>query len=217
MRCPAALWQFPADEQRRHAYVFGTPLPTVVTTLASGSRPTSMCRWRRPRHARLVDAELPSIARIWSATSARQRRPVKGWSVGTGVRWQDKYAHGYPVSRAGATAPVTVDVAHPFWASQQINVDGWLGYQRKIWRDKVLWKAHSTCATSWATTTPAPSRSIRGARPPSCGSRPRSAGIWNTQLLTSRIGARARRAWDVGVIRAIGRVETLSFAALLHA
>ncbi len=66
--------------------------------------------------------------------------PLKGWSVGGGARWQDKFALGYPTTRK-ADGGVTIDIAHPYWGPSDINVDLFVGYTRKIFRDKVQWKA----------------------------------------------------------------------------
>jgi hypothetical protein len=134
---------YPVTNNDGTPYVFGTPLPAGITTFGQWLEPNFYV----PLATQLAtqgssSAELPKYrANFVGNYSFSNEGRFKGWSVGTGVRWQDKYALGYPVSRPSADAPVNVDVSNPYWASAQINVDGWLSYQRKIWRDKILWKA----------------------------------------------------------------------------
>jgi hypothetical protein len=64
---------------------------------------------------------------------------LRGWSVGTGVRWQSKYAIGYPVT-TDTSGVVRIHVGSPYYAPADLNVDAWIGYKRKIWQDRVEWK-----------------------------------------------------------------------------
>jgi len=79
-----------------------------------------------------------------------QGERLKGFGVGTGVRWLDKAAIGYPVAsfRADLTrvpegAPAQAsdirisDVSHPFYGPTETRFDGWISYQRKILKGKV--------------------------------------------------------------------------------
>ncbi len=62
-----------------------------------------------------------------------------GWSVGGAVRWQDKVGIGYPittVTRGGGTVDVP-DLARPYYGPSETAFDGWIGYTRKIFSDKV--------------------------------------------------------------------------------
>jgi len=61
---------------------------------------------------------------------------LKGFSVGTGVRWQDKVAIGFPVTSSPTGSRVS-DVAHPFYGPCETNVDAWIRYQRSILKGKV--------------------------------------------------------------------------------
>jgi hypothetical protein len=65
--------------------------------------------------------------------------PLKGWAVGGGVRWQDKYALGYPTTRK-PDGSVLVDVAHPFWGPADTNVDLSASYSRAIFSHRIKWK-----------------------------------------------------------------------------
>jgi outer membrane receptor protein involved in Fe transport len=64
---------------------------------------------------------------------------LKGWSVGGGVRWQSKYAIGYPSHRLPNTVPV-YDIANPWYGPSDLNVDAFVSYSRKIWGDRIDWK-----------------------------------------------------------------------------
>ncbi|MEO6003932.1 MAG: TonB-dependent receptor plug domain-containing protein [Opitutus sp.] len=72
----------------------------------------------------------------------------KGFSLGSGVRWLDKAAIGYPVatfesdlspsdSIAEASDIRTSDVRHPFYGPSETRFDGWVSYQTKIMHGKV--------------------------------------------------------------------------------
>ncbi|MBI5770337.1 MAG: hypothetical protein HZA93_21355 [Verrucomicrobia bacterium] len=83
-----------------------------------------------------------------------QGERLKGFGVGTGVRWLDESAIGYPIATfradltpvpAGAAAlPGDIrisDIHHPFFGPTETRFDGWISYQRKIFRGKVGFKA----------------------------------------------------------------------------
>ncbi|HVU33588.1 MAG TPA: TonB-dependent receptor plug domain-containing protein [Opitutaceae bacterium] len=74
---------------------------------------------------------------ITNYTFPREGR-LKGWGIGGAVRWQDRVAIGYPVIDDPTLGLVT-DIHHPFWGPSQTTYDGWLSYQRKIWRG-INWK-----------------------------------------------------------------------------
>jgi hypothetical protein len=65
---------------------------------------------------------------------------LKGWGVGAGVRWQSKLGLGYPTAR-DADGAVMFDLANPYYAPAEMNVDAWLSYSRKIWNERIQWKA----------------------------------------------------------------------------
>ncbi len=64
---------------------------------------------------------------------------LKGWSVGAAVRWQDKLGIGYPTTR-NTDGSVALDLAHPFYAPDETNLDAWIGYERTFWKDRIKWK-----------------------------------------------------------------------------
>jgi hypothetical protein len=65
-----------------------------------------------------------------------------GWNIGGATRWQDKVAIGYPVidvNVAGRTLELP-DLANPYMGPSELKFDAWIGYSRKLWRDKVQWR-----------------------------------------------------------------------------
>jgi outer membrane receptor protein involved in Fe transport len=64
---------------------------------------------------------------------------LKGFSIGGGIRWQSKFAMGFPSSRLPNTAAI-YDIKHPYYAPADLNVDASIGYSRKIWSDRIDWK-----------------------------------------------------------------------------
>lgn len=62
---------------------------------------------------------------------------LKGFSVGGGVRWQDKQAFGFPIIN-DPTFGVVPDVRHPYYSPSDTSYDAWIGYSRKFKR--VNWK-----------------------------------------------------------------------------
>ncbi|MEY2878933.1 MAG: hypothetical protein RLZZ15_1313 [Verrucomicrobiota bacterium] len=104
------------------------------------------------------DGALVQELRKWRANVVAnyefQAERLKGFSVGTGLRWLDKSAIGYPVISlradltpvpAGAAAlPSDVrvsDVRNPFFGPDEMRYDGWLSYSRKILNGKVGFRA----------------------------------------------------------------------------
>ena len=63
---------------------------------------------------------------------------LKGWNVGGAVRWQDKAAIGYPVISIGSQGQY--DVTKPYYGPTETNFDGWVGYARRLWNDRIGWK-----------------------------------------------------------------------------
>ena len=79
-----------------------------------------------------------------------QNPTLKGFAVGSGVRWQDKAAVGFPVvSLRADLTPVPAggpalasdvrvsDVRHPFYGPTDTRYDAWLSYQTKIMKGKI--------------------------------------------------------------------------------
>ena len=62
---------------------------------------------------------------------------LKGFGVGTAVRWQDGAVIGYPTELVGDT--LVADINRPHVAPAMTNVDAWLRYQRRLFRDRIVW------------------------------------------------------------------------------
>ena len=71
-------------------------------------------------------------------TFSRSSR-LAGWSTGAGFRWQSKIGIGYPIAR-NPDLSVTTDIKHPYYAPGETNVDAWVAYTRKLWRNRIEWK-----------------------------------------------------------------------------
>jgi outer membrane receptor protein involved in Fe transport len=123
-------------------HVLGTPLPANVVTHGQYVAST-------------IDPALAAITASEGSASAEQRKwranlvasytfakegRLKGWSVGTGVRWQDKIGVGYPASRTAAGA-VIYDITKPYFSPAETNVDLFASYTRKIWNNRIEWRA----------------------------------------------------------------------------
>ncbi len=64
---------------------------------------------------------------------------LKGWRFGGAYRWQDKAAIGYPV-KIFSDGTGVYDVKNPYYGPTEHNVDGWIGYSRKL-GEKIRWSA----------------------------------------------------------------------------
>lgn len=124
---------------------------TDVNILANNFQSLALNRFNT---AAAGDGALVQELRQWRANVVAnyefQGERLKGFGVGTGLRWLDKSAIGYPVASfradltrvpAGAAAlPSDVrvsDVRNPFYGPTEMRYDGWLSYQRKILKGKV--------------------------------------------------------------------------------
>ncbi len=99
-------------------------VPFATTAATEGVATAEQRKWR--------------VNLVTSYSFSRESK-LRGFSVGTGVRWQDKLGIGYPTSDK-ADGSIFVDIKHPFYAPPETNVDAWVGYGRKLWRDRIDWK-----------------------------------------------------------------------------
>ncbi|MBI5693448.1 MAG: TonB-dependent receptor [Verrucomicrobia bacterium] len=103
------------------------------------------------------DGALVQELRKWRANFVGnyefQGERLKGFGVGSGLRWLDKSAIGYPVASfradltpvpaGGPALPSDIrisDVRNPHFGPTETRVDAWISYQRKILKGKVDWK-----------------------------------------------------------------------------
>lgn len=73
---------------------------------------------------------------------------LKGFSIGSGVRWQDKVAIGFPIISAPSGARIS-DVAHPYYGPEEYTVDSWLRYQRPIFGKRVTLNVQLNVFNVW--------------------------------------------------------------------
>lgn len=64
---------------------------------------------------------------------------LKGWSIGGALRWQDKLGIGYPTTR-NPDGTVILDLANPYYAPAETNIDAWIAYEHTFWRNRIKWK-----------------------------------------------------------------------------
>jgi outer membrane receptor protein involved in Fe transport len=64
---------------------------------------------------------------------------LKGWMIGGAVRWQSEFVLGFPSYRDSNNIAF-FDLGRPYYGPSELNVDAWLGYERRIWNDKITWK-----------------------------------------------------------------------------
>ncbi len=122
-------------------YVPGTPLPPGTETVGSWVQTNVLV----PYATTLAnEGQVSAEQRKWRVNlvtnySFDRESRLKGFAIGSGVRWQDKYALGYP-TRFNPDGSVFVDIANPFWSDDDLNVDAWVSYQRRILNGRVDWK-----------------------------------------------------------------------------
>jgi outer membrane receptor protein involved in Fe transport len=64
---------------------------------------------------------------------------LKNWNVGGALRWQDKATIGYATTFDPVSRNYLLDPSRPFFGPSETRVDAWVGYKRKILRDRFLW------------------------------------------------------------------------------
>lgn len=124
---------------------------TDVNMLANNFQANALNRFNT---AASGDGALVQELRKWRANLVAnyefQGDRLKGFGVGTGLRWLDKAAIGYPVislradltpvPAGGPALPSDIrvsDVRNPFYGPTEMRYDGWVSYQRKILKGKV--------------------------------------------------------------------------------
>jgi hypothetical protein len=139
------VWTQLGDRPRGNyptGHVIGTPLPAGTETLMSWLRTNVLTPYAT---ALATEGTVTAEQRKWRVnvvanyTFARASR-LHGWSAGTGARWQDKIGIGYPASRA-PDGSLVIDRANPYFSDPLLNIDSWIGYKRKIFSDRIEWRA----------------------------------------------------------------------------
>jgi hypothetical protein len=65
---------------------------------------------------------------------------LRGFSVGTGIRWQDTIVIGYKPLPGAVAGDVSFDIANPYRGPEETNVDLWIGYGKKAVFRGVDWR-----------------------------------------------------------------------------
>jgi outer membrane receptor protein involved in Fe transport len=65
---------------------------------------------------------------------------LRGFNVGTGVRWQDTIVIGYRPIPGATASEVSFDIANPYRGPAETNVDLWVGYGKKAIFRGVDWR-----------------------------------------------------------------------------
>jgi hypothetical protein len=126
-------------------YLVDGPAGDLQPNLTSTSTVRALFQSSAAATARLraLDGSISPEVRKWRFNLVNNytfnRGPLKGWGIGGSFRWQDKAAVGYPVILFEGAGQY--DVTHPFFGPPERNYDAWLSYGRRIWRDRVRWKA----------------------------------------------------------------------------
>jgi hypothetical protein len=123
--------------------------PTFIShpTPVAGDGNTTVAQWLETnvlsayRNQKKQEGRVSNDQRAWRSNFVanydfRSGR-LKGWGLGTAVRWQDKAVIGYPTQLIGDT--LVADIDHPHYAPAMTNVDAWLRYKRRIFQDKIEW------------------------------------------------------------------------------
>ncbi len=133
-------------------FVLGTPLPSSVETVGSFVSNT-------------VYIPFATMLATEGSAAAEQRKYranlvtnyqfgkdgfLRGWSVGGGVRWQSKLGIGYPASYK-ADGSVDLGIDRPYYAPAETNVDLSIAYGRKVWQNKIDWKASLQVRNAFAS------------------------------------------------------------------
>jgi hypothetical protein len=140
-------WQ-PGDPIPASFQTYGSALDTSVTVpfataiATEGSASAEQRKWR----ANLVTNYSFGRDSIFG-------EKLNGWAVGGAVRWQDKIGIGYPSTR-NPDGSVNLDLAHPYYAPAETNVDAWVSYQRKVHRDRINWKVQLNVRNLYRDSTP---------------------------------------------------------------
>lgn len=62
---------------------------------------------------------------------------LKGFTDGSGGRWQDKVAIGFPYTNVPGTTNRIPGVPKPFFGPEELVFDSWLRYERRILKEKI--------------------------------------------------------------------------------
>lgn len=128
----------------------GAAAPTFISHPApvAGDGQMTVAQWMETnvlssyRNQKKQEGRVSNDQRAWRLNFVTnyefQTGHLKGWGVGTAVRWQDKAVIGYPTQLIGDT--LVADIDHPHYAPAITNIDAWLRYKRRIYKNKIDWQ-----------------------------------------------------------------------------
>lgn len=139
------VWDELKDKPRTNyptGFQLGTPLPASVETVGSFVSNTVYIPFATMLATEGSAAAEQRKYRVNLVTNYQFSREsfLRGWNVGAGVRWQSKLGIGYPASYK-PDGSVDLGINRPYYAPAETNVDLTLGYGRKLWSNKIDWKA----------------------------------------------------------------------------
>ncbi|MBI4623824.1 MAG: hypothetical protein HY736_11495 [Verrucomicrobia bacterium] len=149
------VWDELANKPRTNyptGFVLGTPLPGSVETVGSFVSNTVYIPF-----ATMLATEGSAAAeqRKYRANLVTNYQFSKesilgGWSVTAGIRWQSKLGIGYP-AKFKADGSVDLGIGNPYYAPAETNVDLTISYGRKLWSNKIDWKASLQVRNAFAS------------------------------------------------------------------
>lgn len=90
-----------------------------------------------------VEGQPSSQLRKWHANFVNNYTfgdgPLKGWNLGAAARYQSSASIGFPAINDDQGRLIGLDVANAFRDGSDYNYDAWVGYTRKIFRDRINW------------------------------------------------------------------------------
>lgn len=81
--------------------------------------------------------------------------PLRGISVGSGVRYQSRVAIGYPTSR-NPDGSVDIHIDRPYYGPSEVGVDLWASYSRRFRNDRLLWRINFRVTNAFTSSRPIP-------------------------------------------------------------
>ncbi len=139
------VWDELKDKPRTNyptGFVLGTPLPSSVETVGSFVNSTVYIPFATmlATEGSAAAEQRKYRANFVSNYSFSKESFLRGWSLTTGLRWQSKLGIGYPASYK-PDGSVDLGISNPYYAPAETNIDITVGYGRKIWSNKIDWRA----------------------------------------------------------------------------
>ena len=92
----------------------------------------------------MLDKEIDRVTEEMNAIDGKRLDFVK-----------DKLGIGYPTSR-NSDKSAKVDLAHPYYAPPQTNVEVFVSYERKLWSERINWRVRLNLRNLYGDTSTIP-------------------------------------------------------------